>query len=83
MDKFSKLNKPTKNKLDEDNIIFNDGIVKLIDYEDWTLIDAKDTVICIPYLIENNQFILRHEYIPTFKFKDGQEYHLHLVGGSI
>ena len=57
--------------------------MKVIDYEDWSLIEQKDAVLCIPYLIEKNQFIIRKEYIPTFKYRDGNEYHLSLVGGGI
>ena len=30
-----------------------------------------------------NQIILRHEYIPTFKYVDGQEYHITVISGGI
>ena len=45
--------------------------------------EEKNTVFCIPYLIESNKIILREEYIPSYKYTDGQEYHISLVGGGI
>jgi len=62
---------------------YSNDFMKVIEYEDWSLIEQKDAVFCIPYLIEKNQFIIRKEYIPTFKYRDGNEYHLALVGGGI
>jgi 8-oxo-dGTP pyrophosphatase MutT (NUDIX family) len=83
MEKFSKL-KP-KNEFTEadDEILYQDDTIKVVKYEDWSLIKEKDCVVCIPYLIESNQMVLRYEYIPTFKYVDGQEYHITLVGGGI
>jgi 8-oxo-dGTP pyrophosphatase MutT (NUDIX family) len=57
--------------------------VKVINYEDWTVIKESDFVVCIPYLIDSNQIILRHEYIPTFKMVDGQEFHITILSGGI
>jgi 8-oxo-dGTP pyrophosphatase MutT (NUDIX family) len=86
MEKFSKIKpKEYKNFFDKDKeeVEYKDEWVKIIKYEDWSIIKENDTVFCIPYLIEKNQFIIRQEYIPTFKYQDGQEYHLALVGGGI
>lgn len=81
MDKFSKIKrKVSQNKED---IIFSSDKLKIIKFEDWSIIKERDCVVCIPYLIESNQFILRYEYIPTFKYQDGQEYHVTLVAGGI
>ena len=33
--------------------------------------------------IIHDQFIIRNEYIPTFKYRDGQEYHLTVLSGGI
>lgn len=85
MDKFSAM-KPKDNIFFEDknkNILFQNDNVKLIDFEDWTIVKERDLVVCIVYLIETNQFIIRHEYIPTFKYVDGQEYHVTLISGGI
>ena len=83
MEKFSKL-KP-KNDFNEpdDEIKYEDGKLKIVNYEDWSIIKERDVVVCIPYLIESNQMVLRYEYIPTFKYVTGQEYHATLIGGGI
>lgn len=81
MKKFSKLNRKSSKK--EDDVIFSKGNLSIIQYEDWNIIKERDIVICIPILIETNQIVLRYEYIPTFKYVDGQEYHITLVAGGI
>ena len=83
MEKFSKL-KP-KNEFTEadDEILYQDDTIKVVKYEDWSLIKEKDCVVCIPYLIESNQMVLRYEYIPTFKYVDGQEFHATVLSGGI
>ena len=83
MEKFSKL-KP-KNEFDtpEDEVLYSDDKLEVVKYEDWSIIKEKDAVVCIPFLIESNQMVLRYEYIPTFKYVDGQEYHATLVCGGI
>lgn len=67
----------------KDEILYDDDYLKIIKYEDWSVISERDLVVCIPYLIETNQFIMRHEYIPSFKYADGQEYHITIVCGGI
>lgn len=82
MKQFSKIrhNKPIDKS---DDIIFEEGRLKIIQYEDWKVIKDVDFVVCIPYLIEYNQIIIRSEYIPAFKWATGQEYHVSLVCGGI
>lgn len=82
MEKFSKLksNKMTSN---EDEIIYSDDHIEIINYDDYKIVKQQDGVICIPYLIETNQIIIRQEYIPSYKYADGQDFHLALVGGGI
>ena len=82
MEKFSKI-KTDKTTKDEEEVLYTNNIMSLIKYEDWTMIKERDGIICIPYLIEKNQIIIRQEYIPPYKYADGQEYHLALVGGGI
>ena len=82
MDKFSKL-RPDKMSTQEDNVVYKDDYMQIINYDDWNILKERDCVFCIPYLIEQNQFIIRQEYIPAYKYADGQEYHLSLVGGGI
>lgn len=78
MDKFSNI-KPAPKA----DIAFDNEYIKVINYEDWSFVSEKDMIICIPYLIEYNQFIVRQEYIPTFKYASGQEMYLTVLSGSI
>jgi hypothetical protein len=83
MDKFTNLKEKDEFKESKDKVIYKDDHIKIIDFEDYSIIQEKDTVICIPYLIETNQIVLRYEYIPSFKHADGQEYHITTIGGSV
>ena len=83
MEKFSKL-KPTDEFAEgKEKSLYKDDHFNVVQFEDWSILKQRDCVVCIPYLIETNQIILRYEYIPTFKFVDGQEYHVTVVGGGI
>jgi len=83
MEKFTKLKPKTEFTDDKEDILFSNKYMKVINYEDWTIIKESDFVVCIPYLIDSNQIILRHEYIPTFKYVDGQDYHITVLSGGI
>lgn len=83
MDKFSKLKPEEQKKSKKEDIVYSNEHIKVVEYEDWSVITGRDGVLCIPYLIEQNKFIIRQEYIPSYKFVDGQEYHLACVGGGI
>jgi hypothetical protein len=83
VEKFSKLRPKNEFSEPDEDIKYEDGKLKIINYEDWSIIKERDCVDCIPYLIESNQMVLRYEYIPTFKYVDGQEYHATLVCGGI
>lgn len=81
--KFTNL-KPKKEVEDkENNIAFSNNHIKVINFEDWTFVKESDMVVCIVYLVETNQIILRHEYIPTFKYRDGQDFHVTVLSGGI
>ena len=82
MDKFSKL-RPKSEIEKKDKELFSKGALKVIEFEDWNIIKTKDCILCIPILIETNQVVLRQEYIPTFKYATGQEYHATIVAGGI
>lgn len=83
MEKFSKMKEVDLFKDTKDEELYDDPHIKIIKYEDWSIVKQKDYVVCIPYLIETNQFVMRYEYIPTFKYTDGKEYHITLVGGGV
>jgi 8-oxo-dGTP pyrophosphatase MutT (NUDIX family) len=83
MEKFSSMR--PKNEFDEskDKVLFQKDRIKIIEFEDWMMLKENDSAVCIPYLIETNQIVIRREYIPTFKYAEGQEYHVAIVGGMI
>ena len=83
LEKFSKL-KPKDEFVDgKEKVLYKDDNMKVIDYENWSVIEEKDTIVCIPYLIETDQIVLRYEYIPPFKHSDGQEYHITVISGGV
>ncbi len=84
MKPFSKL-KPMgqDNSRKKDNVVYSSGGVDVVEYDGWHFINDKDMVVCLIYLIEENKFLLRMEYIPPFKFKDSDDYFLTAIGGSI
>jgi 8-oxo-dGTP pyrophosphatase MutT (NUDIX family) len=83
MEKFSKLKPKDQFSEPKDKILYNSEYFKIIEYEDWHIIQERDAIVCIPYLIESNQFVIRYEYIPPFKYTDGQEYHITVISGGI
>ena len=83
MPKFSNLKPKNDFNGPDEDIVYQDDKLKIINYEDWSLIKEKDCIVCIPYLIESNQMVLRYEYISTFKYVSGQEFHLTVVSGVI
>ena len=84
MEKFTKLSKKNKsvNRKRKD-ILYKDDNIEVSKYDTWSIILGKDCAICIIHLIDLNKFIIRQEYIPTFKYVEGQEFHLACVGGQI
>lgn len=83
MDKFTKVSKDKPNKQEESNVLWENKYMKVLNLEDWTVVEEKDMIVCIPYLIEENRIIIRQEYIPTYKYIDGQPYHITVLSGSI
>ena len=83
MDKFSNLKRKNEFTDDKEEVLYKDDHFKVVQFEDWSILKERDCVVCIPFLIETNQIVLRYEYIPTFKYVDGQEYHVTLICGGI
>ncbi len=82
MEKFTKL-KPTPEEVKKKEPLFSNDYIDIIEYEGWSIVKENDFVVCVIHLIELNQLIFRYEYIPTFKYVDGQEYHITVLSGSI
>lgn len=83
MKKFTNLRPEEEKKFKKDDVLYKDDHFSVIKYEDWSVLTGKDAVVCIPYLIELNKFIIRQEYTPSFKYSDGNDLHLACVGGGI
>lgn len=84
MEKFSKLKTEEQIQKQEDKkILYKDNNVKVTKYKEWSIISKNDAVFCIPYLIEQNKFVIRQEYVPSYELVDGQQLHISLVGGGI
>jgi len=83
VEKFSKLKPKDEFADDKEKVLYQDNHFQVVQFEDWSILKERDAVVCIPFLIETNQIVLRYEYIPTFKYADGQEYHVTLVCGGI
>lgn len=81
MEKFTKL-RPTS-EYGKKEPLFSNDFIDIVEYDGWTIIQESDFVVCVIYLIELNQLIFRHEYIPTFKYVDGQDYHITVLSGAI
>lgn len=80
MEKFTKLR---KKKVKEDKPLYQDDWIKVIKFEDWTMVEGTDSIVCVPILMDNNQVVLRREYIPSYKKRNGDEYYLHVISGTI
>jgi hypothetical protein len=83
MKRFSTLKPQTDLIPDKDDVEWSNDYISIINYKDWSVIKESDFVVCIIYLIEENQFILRNEYIPTFEYVDGQDYHMTVLSGTM
>jgi len=83
VEKFSKLKTKDEFKEPKDEILYDGEHLKVIKYEDFSIVKEKDVVVCIPFFIETNQFLIRQEYIPSYKYVEGQEYYITVLSGGI
>ena len=83
MNKFTNLKSDKVENISNKKIVYEDPNLKVLKYENWTITSNKDIVVVIPYLIELNKFVIRQEYIPSYKLIDNQELHIVLIGGGI
>lgn len=78
MEKFSKTK---RDKTDKE--LYKDDYIALKEYEGWTILEESDSVVCIPFLIETNEFIIREEFIPSYKKSSGGDMHVVCVSGTV
>lgn len=84
MEKFSKWEKEEDTQqYDDDKILFENDVLKIREIDGWTAVEESDGVVCIPYFIEENKFIIRQENVPTYKWVNGKDYHLTVLSGTI
>jgi 8-oxo-dGTP pyrophosphatase MutT (NUDIX family) len=83
MEKFTKMKPKNEFKSKKEEVLYNDDSISVIKYEDWSITRQKDLVICIPYFIESNEFLIRYEYVPTYKFVEGRENYVTVLSGGI
>lgn len=70
MEKFTKQTKQIKETAEENNkTLWENDYMKVLEVEGWTVVEEKDMVVTIPYLVEYNQVVLRLEDVPPFKLK--------------
>lgn len=85
MDKFTNLDNKAKReeKKEKNAILFSNEHIKLVEYENWSILEGSDAVICIPILTDSRQVVLRQEYIPSYKKRDGHELYLNVISGTM
>ena len=79
MKKFSKLDtEPIKKETetDNDNVLFNGDVIKVISYKGWEFVSEPHNVVILPYLRDEGYVLLRHEFVPTYQYfyKDFDNY---------
>lgn len=84
MDKYTKiLKKESKEKNNTPEYLFNTKYIKIKQVEDWTVLIEDDSICVIPILVNENKILLRTEYIPSYKERDGSDYHLTCISGTV
>jgi len=81
MEKFSNLRKKKTSK--KDKPLYENDWIKVVKFEDWTIVEGTDSIICVPILMDSNQVVLRREYIPSYKKRSHDEYYLHVISGTV
>ena len=69
MDKFSNIQK--RGKIEDKNAeqtLYKGDPINIIGYKDWEFVKEGDAVAVLPYLRDEANIILRHEWIPTYQY---------------
>jgi len=51
----------------EPKTLYENEFMKVIEVDGWSVVEEKDSVVCIPYLKETGKILLRYEPIPPFQ----------------
>ena len=88
MKKFTKILKEEIKSVEPE--VKYDGYLKVISYEEYEFVVENDVVVIIPYFEDDATILLRHEPIPTYKYryKDNNDYknithYLTVVSGTV
>jgi 8-oxo-dGTP pyrophosphatase MutT (NUDIX family) len=69
MDKFSNIQKGMKKEMDStEKLLYKGDVLSIIGYKDWEFVKEGDMVVVLPYLRDEANIILRHEWIPTYQY---------------
>jgi 8-oxo-dGTP pyrophosphatase MutT (NUDIX family) len=82
MDKFSKIKNKKKVKK-ESPLLFDANSFKVVKKSGWNFIEEPDSVCVIPIIIEKNEIMLRMEVIPPYQNRDGEDFHLTCISGTV
>jgi 8-oxo-dGTP pyrophosphatase MutT (NUDIX family) len=86
MEKFSKIQKlDSISSIASIDTVFNGEHIKIVKTDGWEVVTGSDTVIVLPYFVEQGQIMLRLEWVPTYNYhaksKDGEW--LTVISGSV
>lgn len=84
MEKYTKMSKKSNNADKANDILLYDSeYVKVKQIEDWTVVLEADSVCMIPILMSERKILVRNEYVPSYKHRDGGDYYLTAISGTI
>lgn len=81
MEKFSKLDK--KKPKVTDKVLYETDYLTIKSRNNWVYVEEPDNVCILPYIIENEELLIRMEVIPSFQSRDNEEYHITCISGTI
>lgn len=84
MKKFSKLQQEPTGPAVESAVQWDGGNMQVLKIEEWDVLQERDMVIALPYIVAYNQIVVRSEHIPPYTVRfPGTANFLTLMSGSI
>lgn len=84
MQKYTKVVKAEKKANTKNDVLLYDSeYIKIKKVEDWTVLLESDSVCMIPILMSERKILVRNEYVPSYKYRDGGDYYLTAISGTI